>query len=113
LSNQLGDVIDAVNKQQPLPFKFDLQYDAEGHPEQFYCRSDHYMYARFGIPVAFFSTGGHGDYHQVTDEPQYIDYTKLRNVTQLIHDVGKTVANLAERPVVDGPKPDPKGQCRQ
>jgi hypothetical protein len=113
LSNQLGDVIDAVNKQQPLPFKFDLQYDAPGHPEQFYCRSDHYMYARFGIPVAFFSTGGHGDYHQVTDEPQYIDYTKLRNVTQLIHDVGKTVANLAERPVVDGPRPDPKGQCRQ
>ncbi|HEY0810542.1 MAG TPA: M28 family peptidase [Longimicrobiales bacterium] len=113
LSNQLGDVIDAVNKQQPQPFKFDLQYDAAGHPEQYYCRSDHYMYARYGIPVAFFSTGNHGDYHEVTDEPQYIDYTKLRNVTQLIHDVGKAVANLPTRPVVDGPKPDPRGQCRQ
>jgi hypothetical protein len=113
LSNQLGDIIDSVNRSQKQPFKFDLQYDATGHPEQFYCRSDHYMYARYGIPIAFFSTGGHGDYHQVTDEPQYIDYAKLTNVTQLIHDVGKTVANLSERPVVDGPKPDPQGQCRQ
>jgi hypothetical protein len=113
LSNQLGDIIDATNKAQKQPFKFDLQYDATGHPEQFYCRSDHYMYARYGIPIAFFTTGGHGDYHQVTDEPQYIDYTKLRNVTQLIHDVGSTVANLAARPTVDGQKPDPKGQCRQ
>jgi hypothetical protein len=113
LSNQLGDLIERVNKQQQQPFTFDLQYDAPGHPEQFYCRSDHYMYARFGIPVAFFSTGGHGDYHQVTDEPQYIDYTKLRNVTQLIHDVAKTLGNLDARPVVDGAKPDPNGQCRQ
>jgi hypothetical protein len=113
LSNQLGDVIESVNKSRKQPFKFDLQYDATGHPEQFYCRSDHYMYARYGIPIAFFSTGGHGDYHQVTDEPQYIDYTKLLNVTQLIHDTGKTLANLTQRPVVDGPKPNPEGQCRQ
>jgi hypothetical protein len=113
LSNQLGDIIEATNQAQKQPFKFDLTYDASGHPEQFYCRSDHYMYARYSIPIAFFSTGGHGDYHQVTDEPQYIDYTKLRNVTQLIHDTGKAVANLAQRPVVDGVKPDPKGQCRQ
>ncbi|HEY0671234.1 MAG TPA: M28 family peptidase [Longimicrobiales bacterium] len=113
LSNQLGDVIEAVNNRRAMPFKFDLKYDAAGHPEQFYCRSDHYMYARYGIPVAFFSTGGHGDYHQVTDEPQYIDYTKLLNVAQLIHDIGRAVADLPGRPVVDGPKPDPQGQCRQ
>lgn len=114
LSNELGDIVDAVNKQQQRPFKFDLQYDATGHPEQYYCRSDHYMYARFGIPIAFFSTGNHGDYHQVTDEPAYIDYTKLKNVSQLVHDIGIRVANLDHRPVVDGVKQaDPKGQCRQ
>lgn len=113
LSNELGDIIDVVNKEQKQPFKFDLQYDAAGHPEQFYCRSDHYMYARYNIPVAFFSTGGHGDYHQVTDEPQYIDYTKLRNVSQLVHDIAVRVGNLDHRPVVDGPKNDPKGQCKQ
>jgi hypothetical protein len=113
LSNELGDVIESVNKQQPLPFKFDLQYDAAGHPEQYYCRSDHYEYARFGIPIAFFSTGNHGDYHQVTDEPQYVDYTKLKNVAQLVHDIGVRVANLDHRLIVDGPKPDPKENCVQ
>lgn len=114
LSNELGDLIEAVNKERAQPFKFDLQYDAPGHPEQYYCRSDHYMYARYGIPVAFFSTGSHADYHQVTDEPQYIDYSKLRNVTQLIHDVAMRVAGLPQPPAVDGEKPtDPNQPCRQ
>ena len=113
LSNELGDVIDAVNAERRQPFVFDLQYDAAGHPEQYYCRSDHYMYARYGIPVAFFSTGDHGDYHQVTDEPQYIDYAKLRSVTQFIHDVALRVANLDRPPRVDGRRPDPDGRCVQ
>ena len=114
LSNELGDVIEAVNKERAQPFKFDLQFDAPGHPEQYYCRSDHYMYARYGIPVAFFTTGNHADYHQVTDEPQYIDYAKLRNVTQLINDVALRVAGMPQPPKVDGVKPaDPNQACRQ
>ena len=78
-----------------------------------YCRSDHYEYARYGIPITFFTTGGHRDYHQVTDEPQYIDYAQLARVAKLVHDVAARVANLDHRIVVDKPKPDPKGQCRQ
>ena len=113
LSTELGDLLEEVNRQQKPPFAIDYQYDASGHPEQYYCRSDHYMYARYGIPIAFFSTGGHQDYHQVTDEPQYIDYDHLRRVTQLIHDVAGAVGNLDHRVVVDKPKPDPKGQCQQ
>ena len=42
--------------------------------EQYYCRADHYSYARYGIPSINFSRGDHPDYHEVTDEPQYIDY---------------------------------------
>lgn len=113
LSTELGDLIERVNRQQPTPFAIDYQYDAAGHPEQFYCRSDHYMYARYGIPVAFFSTGGHGDYHEVTDEPQYLNYEHLRRVTQFIADVTAAVGNLEARPAVDKPKPDPRGQCQQ
>ena len=71
------------------------------------------MYARFGIPVAFFSTGGHADYHQITDEPQYIDYPKLTRVTRFVADLTERVANLDRRPAVDGPRPDPRGQCVQ
>jgi hypothetical protein len=113
LSNELGDLVEAVNQRRARPFKFDYQYDASGHPQQFYCRSDHYMYARYGIPVVFISTGGHVDYHMVTDEPQYIDYDKLRDVTQFIHDVAMEVANRPARLAVDKPKPDPKGDCVQ
>ena len=113
LSTELGDLIETVNKARRQPFAFDYQFDASGHPEQFYCRSDHYMYARYGIPVAFFSTGSHRDYHQVTDEPQYIDYDKLTNVSQFVHDVALAVANLNHRVVVDKPKPEPRGNCVQ
>ncbi len=113
LSTELGDLIETVNKARRQPFTFDYQYDASGHPEQFYCRSDHYMYARYGIPIAFFSTGSHRDYHQVTDEAQYIDYDKLRNVSQFVYDVAVRVANLDHRVVVDKPKPNPRGNCVQ
>jgi hypothetical protein len=113
LSTELGDLVETVGKTQPTPFKFDYSFDANGHPQQYYCRSDHYEYARYGIPITFFSTGGHRDYHQVTDEPQYIDYDQLARVANLVHDVADRVANLDHRVVVDKPKPDPKGQCRQ
>ena len=113
LSTELGDLVEAVNRRRARPFSFDYQYDASGHPQQFYCRSDHYMYARYGIPVVFLSTGGHVDYHMTTDEPQYLDYDKLRDVTQFIHDVAVEIANRPARLVVDKPKPDPRGDCVQ
>jgi hypothetical protein len=113
LSTELGDIVEQVNKTEPMPFVFDYQFDANGDPENIYCRSDHYNYARLGIPVVFFTTGLHGDYHQVTDEPEYIDYEHMARVGQLVHDVAQTVANLDHRPVVDKPKPDPNGRCQQ
>jgi hypothetical protein len=113
LSTELGDLVESVSKTQPMPFTFDYQYDANGHPENIYCRSDHYNYARWGIPVVFFTTGLHGDYHQVTDEPQYIDYPHMERIGRLVHDVAIKVANLDHRIVVDKEKPDPNGACRQ
>ena len=113
LSTELGDMVEAVSKQQPSPFVFDYQFDANGHPENIYCRSDHYNYARWGIPVVFFTTGLHGDYHQVTDEPQYIDYPHMARIGQLVHDLTLKVANLDHRIVVDKEKPDPNSACRQ
>ncbi|HEU4952935.1 MAG TPA: M28 family peptidase [Gemmatimonadales bacterium] len=113
LSAELGDLIDSVNADVRHGLQFDYTYDADGHPDNYYCRSDHYMYARFGIPIAFFTTGSHQDYHQLTDEPQYIDYEKMARVTSLIADVAMTVADLDHRVVVDKPKPDPEGVCKQ
>jgi Zn-dependent M28 family amino/carboxypeptidase len=113
LSTELGDLIEAVNKENKLGFNFDYGIDANGHPQNIYCRSDHYEYARYGIPVTFFTTGGHADYHQVTDEPQYLDYDRMAQVATLVRDVATKVANLDHRVVVDKPKPDPKGRCVQ
>jgi hypothetical protein len=113
LSKQLGDLVEQANVDSPRPFRFDYQFDADGHPERIYCRSDHYMYARFGVPVVFFTTGLHPDYHQVTDEPQYIDYPKLARVASFVRDVTVRVANLATRPVVDKPIGDPTARCVQ
>jgi hypothetical protein len=113
LSQELGDLVEAVNREGSHGYTFDYQFDANGHPGQYYCRSDHYEYARYGIPVTFFSSGSHRDYHMVTDEPQYIDYGNLFRVTRLIHDVALRVANLDHRPALSAPKPDPEGQCVQ
>jgi hypothetical protein len=113
LSTQLGDLVEAVNRTQASPFTFDFSWDATGHPQNIYCRSDHYHYARWGIPVAFIWTGLHGDYHQLTDEPQYIDYPHMTRVTRFVHDVAVALANRDQRPVVDKPKLDPNGACRQ
>jgi Zn-dependent M28 family amino/carboxypeptidase len=113
LSTELGNLVEDVNTKTKANLQLDYALDADGHPQNIYCRSDHYMYARYGIPIVFFTTGGHRDYHQVTDEPQYLDFDQYRRVTQLIHDVVWRVADLDHRPLVDKPKPDPNGACTQ
>jgi hypothetical protein len=113
LSTQLGDMIDSLNATRTPRMDPDYSFDAPGHPLNRYCRSDHYMYARYGIPITYFSLGYHTGYHQVVDEPQYIDYDHMARIAGFIHDIAEAVANRPERLVVDKPKPDPKGGCRQ
>jgi hypothetical protein len=113
LSTELGDLVEAINKTEAEPLAFDYSLDANGHPENVYCRSDHYEYARYGIPIVFFTTGLHQDYHQITDEAQYIDYEHMARVDRLVFDVAVHVANLDHRVAVDKPKPDPHGVCKQ
>ncbi|HMA39650.1 MAG TPA: M28 family peptidase [Gemmatimonadales bacterium] len=113
LSREFGDLLEAANAAQPLPFRFNYAYDAPGHPLQYYCRADHYSYARYGIPSVALSRGEHLDYHQVTDEAQYIDYDDLARVARLVHDAALRVANLDHRPALDHPKGDPHAPCAQ
>ena len=114
LSTELGDLAERVNEKSRHRLRFDYAFDRDGDPTQAYCRSDHYMYARYGIPVAFFSAAAwHRDYHMVSDESQYIAYDRLANISRYIGDFVLAVANLDHRPVVDKPKPDPNGTCVQ
>jgi len=113
LSTELGNIVERVNRVDHHDLTFDYSLDANGHPSNIYCRSDHAEYARFGIPIVFFTTGLHSDYHQVTDEPEYIDYPHMARVASLVADVAVHVADLDHRVVVDHPKPDPNAACRQ
>ncbi len=113
LSTELGNLVERANQELTPSFRFDYTWDADGHPANYYCRSDHYMYARFGIPIAFFSSGSHRDYHQLTDEPQYVDYEKMAHVSRLVARTALEIADADHRIVVDKPKPDPEAPCRQ
>jgi hypothetical protein len=113
VSKEFGEILEAANAAQPKPFVFNYTYDQPGHPLQYYCRADHYNYARYTIPAVAFSRGEHLDYHQVTDEAQYIDYDDMARVTRLVYDAALRIANLDHRPKVDIPKGDPHAPCRQ
>jgi hypothetical protein len=77
---------------------FNREWDDPAHPEHIYERSDHFNYAKKGIPIVFFTSGLHDDYHKVGDEPAKIDYAKMSRVTRLMVEVGRAVANSAQRP---------------
>jgi len=93
------------------PFTLDYRFDEDvtrtlGQAyNNIYGRSDHANYARYNIPIAFFFTGLHADYHQVTDEPQYIDYPHYARITNYIRELLVEVGNTARRPQVDKPVP--------
>ncbi len=97
-SRRLGAVVDSVNATQPVPFVINRDWDSPTHPEHIYERSDHFNYARKGIPIVFFTTGLHDDYHRPGDEASKIDYEKMARVARLLRDVGIAVANDVRRP---------------
>jgi Zn-dependent M28 family amino/carboxypeptidase len=66
--------------------------------ESFYTRSDHYNFARRGVPILFFFNGTHADYHRPSDHADKIDAEKQARLTQLIFYLGLEIANVTERP---------------
>jgi hypothetical protein len=112
LSSELGAVVDRVAQRDGI--LLDRRYDAPGEPSQYYCRSDHYQYARWGIPSVFFTTGMYPAYHQLTDDAQYIDYAGMERLTRYAADLTLAVGDLPHRPALDpGRKADPYGVCAQ
>jgi len=105
LSRQFGDVIDSVNANSPEPMALDKSWDVPANPLNRFCRSDQVSYVLKNIPVTYFSTGYAPDYHQLTDEPQYIEYEHSARAARFIHDVMLAVANLPQRPAIVGDDP--------
>jgi Zn-dependent M28 family amino/carboxypeptidase len=104
MSTELGDLAQQVNKSF-LNLTYDTKYDDPADPNRFFFRSDHYNYARKGIPIIFFFDGVHEDYHRPGDEPQKIDYDKMERVARTVYMTLWAVANLPKRPTVDKPLP--------
>ena len=104
MSTELGELSEAVNRSF-LKLKFNYKYDAPNDPEMLFYRSDHYNYARKGIPIIFYFDGVHEDYHQVSDHPDKIDYVKMEKVTQTVFATLWKLANMPVHPKIDKPLP--------
>ncbi len=94
--SDLGKTLEAVNAQHP---ELGMAAIDDRWPEEnFYGRSDHYNFAKNGVPILFFFNGVHADYHQVSDSPDKIDADKESRILQLLYYLGQAVANNPQRP---------------
>jgi len=100
LSSEL-DHISATMNQKYVGLDLDYRFNDPKDPNRFYERSDHYNFAKFGIPSVFFFNGVHADYHKKSDEPNKIEYDALEQRTQLALVIAWELANRKDRIVVD------------
>lgn len=100
LSSEL-DHISATMNQKYVGLDLDYRFNDPKDPNRFYERSDHYNFAKFGIPSVFFFNGVHADYHKKSDEPNKIEYGALEKRTQLAFVIAWELANRKDRIVVD------------
>jgi hypothetical protein len=105
LSREFGDIIDSVNATREEVMAMDRSWDVTANPMNRFCRSDQVNYVRKNIPVTYFSTGYAWDYHQPTDEPQYIDYDHMARVARFVHDIAFAIAQRRDRPSIAGNDP--------
>jgi Zn-dependent M28 family amino/carboxypeptidase len=101
ISTELDQIAQAANREAANPLRLDYEFNDPADPEQLYTRSDHYSYAARGIPVIFFTTGLHPDYHANTDDVSKIEFDKMSRVGEFIYETGLRLANLDHAPVRD------------
>ena len=100
LSTDLYNICEAANKNY-VNLSLDYKFNDKADPNRFYYRSDHYNFAKNGIPSVFLFSGVHADYHKPTDEVDKIEFEALKKRTQLAFSIAWELANRDNRPVVD------------
>lgn len=100
LSSDLYNICEAVNKQYNL-LTIDYKYNDKKDPNRFYYRSDHYNFAKNGIPAVFLFNGTHKDYHKPTDTVDKIEFDALTIRTKFAFAIAWEIANRKEKLVVD------------
>lgn len=96
LSAEFGDLIDSVNAVRSEPMVIDYSWDRTNKLNRF-CRSDQVSFFSKDIPVTYFSLGYSRDYHQLTDEVQYIDFEHGARVGRFVHEIMTAVGNRPDR----------------
>jgi Peptidase family M28 len=108
ISTELHNLSEQANAALPPARRMtlDYEYNDVADTESLYTRSDHYSYASKGVPVIFYTTGLHRDYHAVTDEVDKIEFAKMARIAELVHSTAMRVANLDHAPARDfaGPR---------
>lgn len=102
LSSEMKPLVEEVDANS-VKMVLNYKYDDPNDPNRFYYRSDHYNYAKHGIPIVFFFDDMRKDYHRDSDEVDKINFEKLRKMAVLVYCVADKIANLNHRLVVDKP----------
>lgn len=84
-----------------VQLELDYSFNAIDHPEMFFYRSDQYHFAKHGIPVIFYTSGDHKDYHRKTDTVENIEFTRIRKVALLVYYTALEIASRDHRIKVD------------
>lgn len=100
LSSDLYDICEEVNKKYNF-LSIDYKYNDKKDPNKFYYRSDHYNFAKHGIPVVFLFNGTHDDYHKATDEVSKIEFDALTTRTKYAFAIAWEIANRDSKLIVD------------
>jgi Zn-dependent M28 family amino/carboxypeptidase len=100
LSKELKQISENANNTY-TKIAMDYKYDDPNDPNRFYYRSDHYNFAKHGVPIIFYFNGVHEDYHQPGDEVSKINFPLLAKRAQLVFYTGWDLANRDKKPVVD------------
>jgi len=99
-SNRISQELHQLSEETNAQFqkmKLDYYYNDPNNPERIYFRSDHWNYAKHGIPIIFYFDGTSVDYHRPTDTIDKIDFTKMTKVARLVFETGWRIANLDHR----------------
>ncbi len=96
ISSDLHDISEKANTEK-IQLELDYTFNREDDPNRFYYRSDHYNFAEKGIPVIFYFSGTHEDYHKPTDDVEKIDFEKIEKTTKLVFYTAWKIANRESR----------------
>jgi len=106
-SDKLSSALHSISEKANTTYsnlELDYTYNDENDKNRFYYRSDHYNFAKKGIPVIFYFNGVHADYHKETDEVEKINFDKMKKITRLVFFTAWELANRDERIKVDSYK---------